>query len=73
MSDCDRVIEYLRKHKSLTVSECRDKIGTTELRKVISNLKNKGYIIEGIWESGINRVGVTTRYKRYYLIGEKTW
>ena len=73
MSDCDRIIGYLRKHKSLTVSECEDKLGTTELRKRVSQLKRRGFKIEGIWEPGVNRVGVPTRFKRYYLVGEKTW
>lgn len=71
MSDCDRIINYMRKHKSLTVAECRDKLGTTELRKRISQLRQRGYNIVDRWEDGYNRVGVPTRFKRYFLLGEK--
>jgi hypothetical protein len=68
MTDCERIIEYMKTHKGITVAECRDNIGTTELRKRICDLKNKGYKIIDFWEEGVNRVGHPTRFKRYYLI-----
>lgn len=70
MTDCERIIEYMKGHKGVTVNECRDNIGTSELRKRICDLKNKGYKIIDLWEKGKNRVGHPTRYKRYFLIGE---
>lgn len=72
MTDLDRIIDYMLSHKGITVTECRDKIGTTELRKRVCDLKSRGYIIEGIWEKGVNRVGNKTRFKRYYLIGRRS-
>lgn len=81
-----RVVEYLKdkmsfftnqihayqygKTKGITVKECIDVLGTTELRKIISNLRDKGFRIVDIWESDINRFGQEVKYKRY-LIGRK--
>lgn len=63
------IIKYLQTHKSgLTVKECQEKLGTTELRKVISTLKDKGYVFTTVWEYGINRYGLNTRFKRYWLL-----
>jgi len=63
------IIKYLQSHRNgLTVKECQERFGTTELRKVISNLKDKGYVFTTVWEWGINRYGIETKYKRYWLI-----
>lgn len=70
MSDWKRIAEYMKTHKGITCKECEREIGTTELRRRICDLKEKGYIIIGIKEEGENRVGVPTRYKRYYLLKE---
>lgn len=71
MSDCERILEYMKKHHGITVAECRDYLGTTELRRRICDLKEKGFQITDIWENGGNRVGVPTRYKRYVLVKGK--
>lgn len=65
-----RIIEYMKTHKGITVGECRDKIGTTELRRRICDLKDKGYEIKAVWEEGPNSNGTTSRYCRYFLIKE---
>lgn len=70
MSDWLRIAEYMKTHKGITCKECEKEIGTTELRKRICDLKDKGYKIIDVWETGVNRVGVETRYKRYFLISE---
>ena len=68
----DIVIEYLTKNKGgLTVKECMDKLGTTELRKVVSDLRASGVKIADIWEHGTDRYGMPTRYKRYFLLKKK--
>lgn len=65
----DIVIEYLTKNKGgLTVKECMDKLGTTELRKVVSDLRASGVKIADTWERGTDRYGMPTRYKRYFLL-----
>lgn len=65
----DRVIDALGHRKGLTVSECQKFIGTTELRKRVSDLKSKGYKIVDRWETGLNRHGNVVKFKRYFLIG----
>lgn len=67
----DVVLNYLTKNKGgLTVKECMDKLGTTELRKVVSDLRASGFKISDTWERGVNRYGMPTRYKRYFLLGK---
>lgn len=70
MADWERIAEYMKTHKGITCKECEKEIGTTELRKRICELKDKGYGIIDVWEEGTNRVGITTRYKRYFLVTE---
>lgn len=63
------IVKYLQSHRNgLTVKECQERFGTTELRKFISNLKDQGYKFHDVWEYGINRYGLNTRFKRYWLI-----
>ena len=72
LSKEDLVVDYLVKHKGgLTVKECMDKLGTTELRKCISNLRASGFNIIDTWERGTDRYGMPTRYKRYFLLKRK--
>ena len=82
----ERVVEYVRdknkyfkntvhqyqygKTSGITVKECIDVLGTTELRKIISNLRYKGFRIVDIWETDINRFGDEIRYKRYLISRE---
>lgn len=66
------VLKYLQSHRGgLTVKGCGEMLGTTELRKIVSDLKDAGWIIGDVWETGTNRYGETTRYKRYFLLGKK--
>jgi len=51
----------------LTAVEIKDLCGTTEARKIISDLRKKGFEITDMWESGENRFGRKTRFKRYKL------
>lgn len=63
------IVKYLQSHrKGLTVKECQEKLGTTELRKRICDLKDKGYVFTDMWEHGVNRNGMPTKYKRYWLL-----
>ena len=57
-------------HGGITVKECIDVLGTTELRKIMSDLRKKGFVVRDIWEEGENRFGEKTKYKRYFLNGK---
>lgn len=66
------VLKYMQTHRGgLTVKACGEMLGTTELRKIVSDLKDAGWIISDVWETGTNRYGETTRFKRYFLLGRK--
>lgn len=66
------VLTYMQKHRGgLTVKQAIENLGTTELRKIISDLKDDGWNFSDVWETGTNRWGETTRYKRYFLLGRK--
>ena len=66
-----RVYKYLQTHKFLTVNDCKEILGTTELRKIVSDLRvsllSDGYTIGDTWVESVNRFGDKVRYKRYFL------
>jgi len=66
-----RVVEYLQEHASITVRECVNAIGTTELRKIVSDLRRKGVMIYDHEEKSTNRYGDTVRYKRYFIVPQE--
>lgn len=63
----DEVLRYLRECRSITVKECVSEIGTTELRKIISDLIADGVKIKKEHCVGKNRYGRTTHFNRYSL------
>ena len=67
----NKILDFMKVNKGITVKTCQEKIGTTELRKIISELRFKGYKIGDVWEKGFNRFGIPTRWKRYFLIQEE--
>ena len=43
---------YMRKYgntRGITVKECIDVLGTTELRKIISELRRHGFVVTDVW------------------------
>jgi hypothetical protein len=68
MTQHERILDYMRTHNGITVNECTQNLGCTELRKRISELIIGGVNIQKIWERGRDRYGMPTRYIRYYLI-----
>ena len=82
----DIVLEYLEKKEKLftlpiekikygsrgiTVAEAMEVLGTTELRKIMSDLKASGCYVFSVWEEGLNRYGHTVRFKRYFAYRSK--
>lgn len=70
MTQANRVLDYMRKHGSITTLEAFRDLGITRLSRVIFDLK-KDYAISSKTESGRNRYGEKTRYSRYYLTEER--
>lgn len=68
----DRIVNYMKKNRFITVRECQKYIGTTELRKMICELKDKGYTIGDVWTEETDRYGNIVRFKRYFIIKTPT-
>ena len=62
------VMNYMRAHGSITQKQAWDVLGVSRLSAVIHTLRHKrGFIILDEMDSGKNRFGVMTHFKRYYL------
>ena len=64
---CDRVLEYIKVHGSITSLEAIEQIGVARLASRICDLKKAGGGIEKKNETGVNRYGEKTRYARYSI------
>ena len=61
------ILDYMRKHGSITAMDAIRDFGCMRLASLVSDLRWDGYNIETVMESGKNRQGETVRYARYYL------
>lgn len=68
-SQTDRVFNYLVTYKSITQLEAYQMFGTFSLAKIISNLRKKGFKIETVKATGLNRFGDKVRFGRYEYKG----
>ena len=64
----NRLLEYLRKHKTITSLEAIRDLGNTRLSASIFNLKEEGYYFETKTVKVPNRFGSTTKVSEYKLI-----
>lgn len=64
-----QILAYFIGGGSLTVKKAWQLFGTTELRKVVSRLKDKGYPISSEWITDTSARGVTNRIKLYRMTG----
>lgn len=62
-----RIINYIREFGSISSFEAYADLGITQLGARIDQLKKEGYQFRTEWETGQNRFGERTDYKRYYL------
>ena len=65
-----RIIEYIKKYGSITSRDAQFKLGISDPRKRISELRASGYPIIDKWEKDRNRYGEFTTYKRYLFADE---
>lgn len=65
----DRVLQYLKKNKSITSLEAIKEFGATRLSAIIYNLR-KEHNITTQYETSKNRYGDSVSYARYILEGE---
>ena len=67
----DRVLNYIKKHGSITSAQCFTDLGIIDLPKKICLLQDEGYEFVKESISNKNRYGDVTRYKRYSLKKEE--
>ena len=65
-----RILEYLKKNKSITSMEAFEMFGITRLSARIFELRDLGYIIDTIMTEGVNKYGESCRYAKYIYRGE---
>lgn len=67
MTQCERVLDYMQRFGSITAAEAVMDLGVYRLSARISDLKDEGHGIRDVMETGKNRFGEKTSYKRYFL------
>lgn len=60
------ILRYFLLGGRLTVQKALRKFGTTELRKIVSRLKRKGFDISSYWTTELSSDGRVCRIKTYY-------
>lgn len=66
-----RILDYLKRYKTITRWDAFLILGITELPKRISELRRLGYPIGDEWREVWNRYGEKTRVKAYSLEEEE--
>lgn len=68
MTQRDRVLKWLREFGSITRAEAFTELGIVELPARITELKQEGYNIATLMETGKNRYGETVRWAKWFLM-----
>lgn len=66
-SQCDMILLYLKEHGSITALDAIREFGCMRLAARISDLRERGYVIEAFDEYSNNRYGDKIRHSRYFL------
>ena len=69
MTQKEMVLDYLRKHGSITTLESMKKLLILDLQSNIRYLRNEGYDITDEYITKKNIYGKKTSFKKYYLKG----
>lgn len=65
MTQCEKIIEYINRHGSITTWEAFKDLGITRLASRIHDLTEKGYEFDRVIEKTKNRDYETVTYTRY--------
>ena len=65
MNQHDRIMEYMKKHGSISQREASVELGICYLTTRISEMRSSGIDITDYWTEEKNRFGEMTRFKRY--------
>ena len=69
-TQCDKVLEYMRRFGSITQLQALQDIGCMRLASRITDLRQQGYPIGRRIKTGKNRYGDSVSFAEYYLIEE---
>ena len=67
MTQCERIMEYIKTHGSITQAEAFNYLGVGRLAARVSDLRNRGTKITTETIKVKNRYGVKTEVARYRL------
>ena len=67
MNQHEKIIEFMKKHGSISQREASIELGICYLTTRISEMRSSGIDIVDHWEESKNRDGEMTRFKRYSL------
>ena len=67
MNQHERILEYMKKHGSISQREASVELGICYLTTRISEMRSSGIEITDYWTEEKNRFGDMTRFKRYSL------
>ena len=70
ISQCTKILDYMRKYGSITPREAEDAFGCMRLAARIKDLKVQGYTIGTRTKTIKNRNGNNVSFAEYYLIEE---
>lgn len=68
-SQCEMILAYMKQHGGITQLEATNELGITRLSARIFDLREQGYNIDDVTETGKNRFGEKCRYVRYKVVG----
>lgn len=67
MTQCERIIRYMKDNGSITSAEAMSELGIMRLASRIADLKQMGIEVVAQTEKGLNRFGERTRFTRYSI------
>ena len=68
MTQCQKILNYMKEYGSITPLDALKEFGCMRLAARISDLTHRGYRIESNIESSLNRNGEKVHFARYYLV-----
>jgi hypothetical protein len=71
MTQCERVLDYMREFGSITPLDAMQDLGCMRLAPRIADLRDQGYAIGRRMKSRKNRYGKSVSFAEYYLEEEK--
>jgi hypothetical protein len=69
MTQCERILEYIKRHGSITTRDAVIDLGIASLSRRICDMQSRGIKIIKVQVCGENRYGEMTHYTRYIIGG----